>query len=296
MPWIEQDPSGFYHVAFRFQGRRFRRSLKTRNRREAELLSARVEENIALVQRGRLRLHPSADPAQFLLADGVITSKTKRASQFVTLADLTATYFATVGEDVLEASTLQGMRVHVDHLKRLLGSRTRLAPLSVGDLQRYIDKRKLKVTANGSPLSAATIKKEIITFRTMWNWARNAGNLRRRFPGRGLKYPKLEAKLRFRTLAEVERILEREGVSQAYEAKLLESIFLTLEEVQLLLDHVRVHAGPPFLYPMLAFAAHTGARRSEIMRSEIDDIDLRQKTITIRERKRVRGMKSTRIV
>jgi integrase len=32
------------------------------------------------------------------------------------------------------------------------------------------------------------------------------------------------------------------------------------------------------------------------MRSEIDDIDLRQKTITIRERKRVKGMKSTRIV
>jgi integrase len=296
MPWIEQDPSGFYHVAFRFQGRRFRRSLKTRNRREAELLSARVEENIALVQRGRLRLHPNADPAQFLLADGVITSKPKRASQFVTLADLTAAYFATVGEDVLEASTLQGMRIHVDHLKRLLGSRTRLAPLSVGDLQRYIDKRKLKKTANGSPLSAATIKKELITFRTMWNWARNAGNLRRRFPGRGLKYPKLEAKLRFRTLAEVERILEREGVSPAYEAKLLESIFLTLEEVQLLLEHARLHAGPPFLYPMLAFAAHTGARRSEIMRSEIDDIDLRQKTITIRERKRVKGMKSTRIV
>ena len=40
MPWIEQDPSGFFHFAFRFQGRRFRRSLKTRNRREAELLSA----------------------------------------------------------------------------------------------------------------------------------------------------------------------------------------------------------------------------------------------------------------
>lgn len=216
MPWIELDPSGFYHVAFRFQGRRFRRSLKTRNRREAELLSARVEENIALVQRGRLRLHPNADPAQFLMADGVITAKQARATQFVTLAELTAAYFAAVGDDVLETSTLQGMRIHVNHLKRLLGAKTQLAPLSVEDLQRYIDKRKLMKVPKGTPISAATIKKEIVTLRTLWNWARNSGRIRRRFPGRGLKYPKIEGKLRFRTLSEVERLLNRDGVSAAY--------------------------------------------------------------------------------
>jgi integrase len=47
---------------------------------------------------------------------------------------------------------------------------------------------------------------------------------------------------------------------------------------------------------MFVFAAHTGARRSEIIRSQIEDIDLTTRNITIREKKRVRGRFSTRTV
>jgi integrase len=47
---------------------------------------------------------------------------------------------------------------------------------------------------------------------------------------------------------------------------------------------------------MLCFAAYTGARRSEVLRSEIDDIDFVSSVITIREKKRVRGKLSTRRV
>ena len=47
---------------------------------------------------------------------------------------------------------------------------------------------------------------------------------------------------------------------------------------------------------MLVFAAHTGARRSEILRSQVDDIDLFGRTLTIREKKRVRGRYTTRTV
>jgi integrase len=47
---------------------------------------------------------------------------------------------------------------------------------------------------------------------------------------------------------------------------------------------------------MFAFAAHTGARRSEMMRSEIDDIDVEAHVATIREKKRVKGKLTTRSV
>jgi len=47
---------------------------------------------------------------------------------------------------------------------------------------------------------------------------------------------------------------------------------------------------------MFMIAAHTGARRSEIIRSEIDDIDLTGGMIVIREQKRVRGRLTTRSV
>ena len=48
--------------------------------------------------------------------------------------------------------------------------------------------------------------------------------------------------------------------------------------------------------PMFVIAAHTGARRSEILRSRIEDIDLESKVISIREKKRVHGKASTRTV
>src|SRR5262249_25005078 len=41
-----------------------------------------------------------------------------------------------------------------------------------------------------------------------------------------------------------------------------------------------------FLYPMFVLAAHTGARRSEMMRSRVEDFDFEERTVLIREKKR----------
>jgi integrase len=45
---------------------------------------------------------------------------------------------------------------------------------------------------------------------------------------------------------------------------------------------------------MIAAAAHTGARRSELVRLHVDDVDFQGKTILIHERKRVKGQRTTR--
>jgi integrase len=45
---------------------------------------------------------------------------------------------------------------------------------------------------------------------------------------------------------------------------------------------------------MVAFAAYTGARRSEILRALVSDVDLDGGTVTVREKKRVVGKRSTR--
>lgn len=52
----------------------------------------------------------------------------------------------------------------------------------------------------------------------------------------------------------------------------------------------------PWVYPMVAFAAYTGARRSELLRVVASDVDLTMGVVTIREKKRVRGKRSTRTV
>lgn len=285
---------GGYRVVFRHAGRKYSRSLITSQLTAARASIARLEDNLRRMELGLLSPPPEADLCEFLLSDGRSSAQVT-GSPIGTLKDLCEGYFAGLPEGSLEESTLSGMHIHVKHLKRILGRGLEIDSMKAAHLQRYIEKRSRQKTRAKRAISPATIKKEIVTLRTMWNWTKNMGHFERAFPGRGLKYPKLDAKLPFRTLSDVEERLARGGLPPGYEAKLLESVFLSLEELEELVQHVKRAATRPFLYPMFVFAAHTGARRSEMLRSEIDDIDLRSGTVVIRERKRIHGIKSTRL-
>jgi integrase len=64
-------------------------------------------------------------------------------------------------------------------------------------------------------------------------------------------------------------------------------LFLDLDRIAALLDFVRDRTElPTWAYPKFVFAAHTGARRSEMIRSEIDDWDFENMVVQIREKKR----------
>ena len=75
MAWLQADPSGNYHVSFRFGGRKFKRSLRTKDGANAEGRRLRLEENIRLVESGRLAIPSEADVPTFLLSDGKLNSK-----------------------------------------------------------------------------------------------------------------------------------------------------------------------------------------------------------------------------
>jgi integrase len=116
------------------------------------------------------------------------------------------------------------------------------------------------------------------------------------FPNRGLRYPKASEKPPFQTWAEFSRQIQRGGLSDAEQSELWDCLYLTLPEVDELLRLVKQQALQPFIYPMFVFAAHTGARRSEIVRSRIGDLDFEANMVTIRERKRVHSQTTTRRV
>ncbi len=78
------------------------------------------------------------------------------------------------------------------------------------------------------------------------------------------------------------------------QADLWDCLYLSMEELARLVAHVEEKAGFPFIHPMFCFAVYTGARRSELMRSQVCDIDFAAKFVTIREKKRVRGKLTTR--
>src|SRR5436305_1417990 len=78
--------------------------------------------------------------------------------------------------------------------------------------------------------------------------------------------------------------------------ELWDSLVLILVDIGDLLEHVKKKALHPCVDPMFCFAAHTGARRSEMLRALSADVDLAGGTVRIREKKRAHNERTTRRV
>lgn len=293
MAWLQQDPSHNYHVCFRLGGKKFKRSLRTKKRNEANSQAARIEDNIRLVERGILTIPPGADIPTFLLSDGKLAEKLQ-VEDPVTLDEMFDAYFAALPEGHLEDTTIYSMKLHKGHLVRHIGAKVPVQRINLDTLQSYVATRQAEGGSRGQYLSGATIKKEVVTFRCLWNWALRTGLLEGAFPGRLVKYPKITERPPFQTWQEIEAQIKRGGLTEEEQSNLWDCLFLSHVEIAELLDYVEKTASHPFIYPMVVMAAHTGARRSEIIRSLINDFQ--DDTVIINERKRVRGKLSTRRV
>jgi integrase len=143
-------------------------------------------------------------------------------------------------------------------------------------------------------ISPATIRKELSTLGTAWSWARKARILADAYPNDGLAYPKMDDRAPFQTMEQIRRQISLGGMSLVQQNALWECVFLTVAEIAELLDHIRTEARHPWIYPMAAVAAHTGARRSELIRMKVTDVDFAYETLLIREKKRKKGQRSNR--
>jgi integrase len=280
----------FYHL-----GRRYAARLKTANEREAEAIAGSVERTLQLLQQRVLVLPEGADLVTFVLSGGKQAEKPKPPPKPLTLGELRDLYVAAHSLGAMEANSLQTVRMHLNHVVTTLGAQFAVAKLTLEDLQRHVERRARK-RYRGRPLSPVTLRKEMASFRACWNWGVQSGKLQGASPNRGLKYPKAGEKPPFQTWQEVQRQIARGGLTPAEEADLWDCLFLTLPQIDELLAFVKGQAGVPFLYPMVAFAAHTGARRSEMLRVRIDDLDFSGQTVLLREKKRSKEKRTFRRV
>lgn len=292
MASIYRDRSSrVYHITFRFGGKQLHKSLKTTSQKEAEALRSSVEMTIRAVEQGWMNLPPDADPWQFLLSGGTREQKIILARP-LTLTELFERYEASIPEGALEPNTLATTRGHAKHLKCVFGPKHPVAQLGTADLQDYIN-RRVKAIWRGQPIKPRTVRKELATLRSVWNWAVRYGLLTVPAPTRGLVYPKEAPKQPFLSWSEIEERIARGGVSKEQVDELWDSLFLDVAQVDQLLDDVRECAAFPFIYPMFTFVAHTGARRSEMRRSKVEDIDFRGGEVVLREKKRDRSKQVT---
>jgi integrase len=288
-----EKQKGRFRIVFRYGGQKYQRALDTDSEKEALGAKNRVEENLKLLERGRLHYEPGDDLVLLLLSDGKLNAKPE-ITRRVTLGEFFDQYKANRPPSK-EGSTAYTEDIHIEHLLRLLGSGTALQDIPKR-LQEYINQRSSEAGRKGK-VSHVTIKKELGTLSSLWNrWGTANGLVPGPLTLKNLEHAKRYEKPPFQTWEQIER-----KIALGADDDLWDSLFLTLSQVKELLVHVdqrgsiiRGHIRRfAFIHPMFAFAAYTGARRSELLRSRREDIDFESRTVTIREKKKDRTKKET---
>ena len=298
MATIEKRRDG-YRLVFWYKSERFQGAVKATHGRDANQLKARVERNLQLLQEGRIEYKPGDDLFQLMISDGKLNAAVE-ISERVTLAQFFERYEADRPPGK-EGNTLYTENIHIKHLQRLLGDRTYVGDVPA-KLQTYVKDRSAEKSRSGDAIGQVTIKKELGTLTSIWNkWGVRSGFVISTLSLRNLEYPKGGQKPPFQTWEQIERKIARGKLTEDEQAELWDALFLTVPQTEELLTYVRTSGSKvrgtrkffPWVYPMVAFIAYTGARRSEMLRSRVEDIDFETGEITIREKKKDRTIKET---
>ncbi len=288
---------GHFYCQFLWHGRRRNFPLGEVTRDEAERTAGTVGDLLDRVKRGLVNVGDGVDIVRFvrrrlaaLQGEGDAPAVPLPTLPTNTLGALRDRYVETHGNGTIEASSLGTAKMHLGHFCKGLGEKFPLDRLTLADLQGHVDRRA------ASGLSPVTLRKEVATFRAAWNWGGPMKLTGGPFPSRGLRYPKGEEKPPFQTFDEITRRVAAGGLSQKKVAEMWDALYLQPGDVKELLALVKERAAHPWVYPLFCFAAYTGARRSEILRAQVADVDFAGGTILVREKKRTRGQRTTRRV
>lgn len=294
MAWLEKRGS-LYRIVFQFGGVSYKRSLGIDDEREAAGRVAAIERRIKMVERGELLIPDECDLPAFLVEDGK-SQPAATVKKSCTVKELIDQFIADLPAGSIEVNSLYTLNIHLAHIVRLLTPDKPISQIDFAALQEYVNKRSGETGRRGQPVSPTTIKKELSSFSGVWNWGIRMKKTKAAYPNKGLRYAKTADKPPFQTWKEIERQIACGGMSDVEQAELWDCLFLRIEEIGELLEFVEQTEVEPFLYPMVLVAAHTGARRSEIARSQKRDFDFNAGTVLIREKKRAKGRATHRSV
>jgi integrase len=290
-----QERNGSYRLIFWFNGKQHTFTIGRVPEAEAEDTAATVGRLVRAVEEKRVKIPAGLDVASFVRQRLATLDRetddtpepAPRPRDQTTLGTLRDRYVTTHSNGTIEANSLDTVRLHFSHFCRALGEAFPLPELSLSHLQEYINGRAKK------SISPVTMRKELSTIRAAWNWGGPMGLTSGPFPAKGLRYPKGKEKPAFMTRAEIEK---KVAAGDGDPDELWECLYLELADIGELLAYAKEHASQPFIYPMVAFAAHTGARRSEMLRALVTDVDFGGNSVLVREKKRARGRQTSRRV
>jgi integrase len=290
-----------FYCRLLWHGKRHNLPLGTIGKDDAEEAAGIVGGIIARMKRGEINKPDDVEVVEFirgrlaaLHGEGDAPAVPLPTVAKNTLGVLRDRYIATHSNGTVEANSLGTSRMHLNHFCKSLGEKFPLGRLTLVELQTHVDNRA------GAGLSPVTLRKEVATFRAAWNWGGPMKLTRGVFPSKGLRYPKGDEKPPFQTFSEITDKVAAGGLTEKQIAELWDALYLEerdeKKELKELLALVKRRAAHPWVYPLFCFAAYTGARRSEILRAQVSDVDFAGGTVVIREKKRTRGQRTTRRV
>ncbi len=294
MASLRRTQSGSYIACFRFGGRQYQRALKTRDPEAAKGALGAIINRVYKLTTGDVHAPEGEDIVEFIVwGDGapvraLPTPAEKEPEQKCSVAELVRQYLDDQ-EGLKAASTLGTERTHLSNLRKFLGPKVD-APverITEDDLNAFLRKREREA-------KGVTVHKERQTLRAFFKWAARKTRLPSS-PAEELRMVQAgEDKSAFRTVDEVEEILQRGALADDEVNALWEGLYLTEEEIGEILRTIEAKADLDFLHPMVAVPAYTGMRRGEVVRRlRWSDIGFTTKTITARSQKQSTQQKET---
>lgn len=279
-----------FHVRFRFHGKEYKKSLKTKDRSAAAAAVHLIELTIHRLHTGQVQVAPGVDPGDFIISGGTLLKPVEAPVRPLQLPSTRALAdeYALSQKDLLAPSYHYSQKMHLRHLMRHLGRLADAACDHVGfrELDRYLKARLSERHPN-------TAERERVTLLQFYKWAVRQGYLPSS-PASGLAPIKGgEDRPPFRTIAEVNRIIERGGLPEAEVLELWECLYVTPQEIAKLLALVRTNARADYSFLLHAIPAYTGMRRGEVLKLRWIDVDLDEDFLFARSRKQSRRKKET---
>jgi integrase len=274
-------------VRFRYADKEFKKSLKVRERSEAQNAKNSVEITLHRLLTGQIAVPQGIDPGDFIVSGGTLSERTSTKTKVPTVSDLITSYLK-AQKAYLAESTHYLFQIHLNHWQRYLGTGvTRKADqVSVQELDVYLQ-RRIETTSH------ATAAKERRTLIHLFKWA-VAQNCVTASPAAGLPVIReIQDPQEFRTVAEVEAIIQRGGLPKQESLSLWECVYLTPDEISNLLRLVQQKASQPESFLLHSIPAFTGMRRGEILRLLWLDVNIDKGSITARSRKQSRKKRET---
>jgi cell fate (sporulation/competence/biofilm development) regulator YlbF (YheA/YmcA/DUF963 family) len=159
-----QERNGSYRILFRFHGKLRTFTVGAVKESEAEAKAGQVDLLLMRMKQGLIELPAGMSIEDFLQCDGKVKKPEEAKAALITFTRLKDQYLETHSNGAMEANSLQTVAMHLGHFKRSLGADFPMQELQMSDLQGHINTR-MKKKYRGRPLSPATLKKEMSSFR-----------------------------------------------------------------------------------------------------------------------------------